>query len=288
MFARRPQKDEHSYRVYDVHEATSVNTPQTSSSRILVVLPTLGDRLDTLRETLESIQLQRSDVNLRLVLVAPESATSARELALQFGATIVDDPKTGISEAINRGIAARDGEEFYAWMGDDDLYRDGGLLTLQNLLDENPDAIVSYGGCDYINPAGKTIAQSRAGRLAQFLLPWGPDLIPHPGAMIRLDSLEEIGCFEPELKYAMDLDAFLKLRKIGSFVCTKAVVSAFRWHPDSLTVAGRHASSLESEAVKASHLPRVLRPVRYIWQYPIRWASALAARAVSKYARSAS
>lgn len=253
--------------------------------RILVVLPTLGDRLGTLRETLEAIEHQKKDVRLRLVVVAPASAHEARTLAKSFGATIVDDPKTGISEAINRGIDARESEEFYAWMGDDDLFLPGGLLRLQQLLDENPEAIVSYGGCDYINSDGKVAAEFRPGKWAQFLLPWGPDLIPHPGSMIRLDELEAIGRFDPTLKYAMDLDAFLKLQKRGKFVCTTEPVSAFRWHPDSLTVASRRNSSLESEAVKAKHLPPLIRPIRFIWQYPIRWASAFAAQRVSRQAR---
>lgn len=267
-----------------MHEPRSANSPKTVSNRILVVLPTLGDRLETLRETLESIDRQRNNVNLRLVLVSPHSAKAARELASSFGATLVDDPKTGISDAINRGIAARENEEFYAWMGDDDLYRNDGLFTLQTLLDKNPDAIVSYGGCEYIDPTGEVLATSAAGKLAQWLLPWGPDLIPHPGSMIRLNELEAIGMFDPSLKFAMDLDAFLKLKKRGKFVFTKKVVSAFRWHPDSLTVAGRHASSLESESIKARHLPRWLRPIRFLWQYPVRWASAFAANQLGKKA----
>lgn len=257
---------------------------QAGKPKILVILPTLGDRLDTLQETLLAIDEQRKDVNLRLVVVAPAGAIEARKLAVAHLADVVDDPKTGISEAINCGIKARDGEEFYAWMGDDDLFRPGGLLRLEQLLKSNPQAVVSYGGCDYIDPSGKILARSRAGKWAQFLLPWGPDLIPHPGAMIRLDALEAIGMFDKKLKYAMDLDAFLKLRKFGKFVFTTEPVSAFRWHPDSLTVANRRNSSLESEAVKARHLPAVLRPIRFVWQYPIRWASAVAAQRVSSRA----
>lgn len=252
--------------------------------RILVVLPTLGDRLETLQETLETIETQRKTASLRLIVVAPSSATKAQELALKYGAEVVDDPKTGISEAINCGIRARNGEEFYAWMGDDDLFRDDGLAKLQGLLDMNSTAVVAYGGCEYIDPAGKVLAKSASGKLAQILLPWGPDLIPHPGSMIRLDALERIGMFDHSLKYAMDLDAFLKLKKLGKFVYTREIVSAFRWHPDSLTVANRRSSSLESEAVKAKHLPAYLRPIRFIWQYPIRWASSLAANLVSSRA----
>lgn len=256
-----------------------------SNAEILVILPTLGDRLVSLKETLAAIELQRAEVNLTLVVVAPASAVEARELAVGYGATIVDDPKEGISAAINRGLAARDGEEYYAWIGDDDLFRPGGLATLKQILDARHDAVLAYGGCEYIDPNGKILALSNAGALAKFLLPWGPDLIPHPGTMIRLDALEAIEGFDVTLKYAMDLDAFLKLRKHGKFLWTRTPVSAFRWHPDSLTVANRLNSSLESESVKTRHLPRILRPISPVWNYPIRWASSIAAKKVSARGR---
>ena len=252
---------------------------------ILVVLPTLGDRLETLKETLESIELQRKEVTLRLVVVTPTRSLEARALAKKYGAEIVDDPGVGISEAINAGIRVRDGEEFYAWMGDDDLFRPHGLKRLLELFQHTPEALVAYGACDYIDEHGNILAQSKAGRFAQFLLTWGPDLIPHPGSMIRLDALESIGCFDTSLKYAMDLDAFLKLKKLGKFACTTTPVSAFRWHPNSLTVASRKNSGAESEAVKAKYLPVLLRPISFIWVLAVRWASNFAAMRVSKRAR---
>jgi hypothetical protein len=255
-----------------------------NTSDILVILPTLGDRIETLKETLQSVATQRDTVSLTLAVVLPATATEARVLAESYGALIVDDPKEGISAAINYGLAARTTERFYAWIGDDDLFRLGGLAALKTLLDEYPDAVLSYGGCEYIDPTGKVLALSNAGGLAKFLLPWGPDLIPHPGSMVRLDALEEIGGFDVSLRFAMDLDAFLKLRAYGRFVYTRKPVSAFRWHPDSLTVANRRESSLESERVKRNHLPRLLRPVSPVWAYPIRWASALAASRVSSRA----
>jgi len=259
-----------------------------SDAAVLVVLPTLGDRIDSLRETLEAINRQREDVSLTAVVVAPPSATQARELAVAMGATVVDDPRQGISAAINCGLAVRAGEKYYAWIGDDDLFRPGGLATLRDILESDEKAVLAFGGCDYIDPAGRTIAVSNAGRLALFLLPWGPDLIPHPGTMVRLDALEAIGGFKPSLKYAMDLDAFLSLRSYGTFAWTRISVSAFRWHPDSLTVANRRGSSLESEAVKRSHLPAGLRPVSRVWSYPIRWASGFAAARINARARSLS
>ena len=251
-----------------------------------MILPTLGDRPDTLRETLESVKAQRLTVDLSLVVVAPTSATSARELAASYGAVLVDDPREGISEAINRGLAARTTEQFYAWVGDDDVFRPGGLALLKSMLDGSPTAVLAYGGCDYIDTAGRTIARSNAAWLADFILAWGPDLVPHPSSMIRLDALEAIGGFDKTLKFAMDLDAMLKLRRRGRFIWTRVAVSGFRWHPDSLTVANRLASSTEAESVKRRHLPPVLRPFSPLWHLPIRWASAFAAGRVTARARS--
>lgn len=254
-------------------------------ANVLVILPTLGDRLEMLAQTLATVQHQRESVELALVAVMPTSAVEARAMALSAGAIVVDDPRTGISEAINCGLAQRNGESYYAWIGDDDLFRPNGLCTLKRMLDADSAAVLAYGGCDYIDLNGLTIATSNAGELAKFLLPWGPNLIPHPGTMIRLDALQEIGGFDSTLKYAMDLDAFLKLREHGAFICTRGTVSAFRWHPDSLTVAGRLNSSKEAELVKRRYLPPALRPLSPVWHLPVRWASAIAAKRVSARAR---
>ena len=64
-----------------------------TAPEVLVVLPTLGDRLDTLRLSIESVNEQRADLELTLVVVAPPGATEARMLATSLGAVVVDDPK---------------------------------------------------------------------------------------------------------------------------------------------------------------------------------------------------
>lgn len=257
-----------------------------SEGKVLVVLPTLGDRLEYLEETLATIDAERAEVDLTLVVVLPVGAVRARSIAEAHQAVIVEDPRRGISEAINAGIRAATSEEYYAWIGDDDLFRPGALAQLRDLLEANLDAVVSYGGCEYIDPEGRLIGTSRAGRAAQWLLPWGPDLIPHPGSMIRLGALRDVGLFDTSLKYVLDLDVFLKLRSRGRFVCTRQSVSAFRWHPNSLTVANRAAASAEAEAVKRRHLPQLLQPVSPVWHVPVKWAASIAARGVSRRALS--
>jgi GT2 family glycosyltransferase len=256
--------------------------PRMTTPRVLVVLPTMGQRLVFLEQALRSISEQGPLA--RCVVVSPPSG-EVEKLAKKYGAQWREDPAFGIAAAVNVGLRAREGEEFYAWLGDDDLFRPGALKTLTDLLDAHKEAVLASGACDYILDSGKVIAVNQAGALGRFLLPWGPDLIPHPGTVVRLDDLEAIGGFDESLRFTLDLDAFLKLRRRGKFVFTKDVVSAFRWHPDSLTVSDRWGSSQEAMTVKVRHLPSLLRPIAWVWNYPVAWASAVAAWLLVRRAR---
>ncbi len=257
----------------------------TGQPSVLVVVPTLGERLDTLEESLASVRAQQG-VDVHLVVVVPPAAEQARATAARHGATVVDDNRTGLSGAVNTGIAARRGdEELYAWLGDDDLLLPGGLATLAGLLRGTAGAVVAYGACPYIDEQGRTVAVSRAGDLAARIMGWGPNLLPQPASMTRVPDLVAAGPYDETLRYAMDLDMFLRLKRSGRFVSTKQEVAAFRWHADSITVANRNASLAESEMIKRRYLPAGLRPVAVAWELPVRWATRLAARQVGSRSR---
>jgi glycosyltransferase involved in cell wall biosynthesis len=248
-----------------------------AESEILVVLPTLGTRNDLLRGALESVANQRADVSLRIALVCPEGATEARALGDEFGATWVADPGRGMSAAMNAGQALATTEEYTIWLGDDDRYEPGGLKTLRDLLAKTPDAPVAYGACHYVDQSGVTLWTSAAGAWAARLIGIGPNLIPHPAALIRLDLLTRVGGYREDLSLVMDLDVFLRLRRLGAFASTRTPVARFGWQPDSLTVSSRRQSEAEARRVKREHLPAWARPLSWLWEWPVAWASRFAA-----------
>jgi GT2 family glycosyltransferase len=255
---------------------------------LLVVLPTLGDRLEFLETTLRSCRDLAGLVPTTVAMVVPTGAVQARALGSQYGAVLIDDPGSGMADAVNAGLGARTTEEFYVWVGDDDELVPQGVAALMEALGNRPSAVVAYGHCDYIDGTGSVIGRSKAGPLATALLPWGPNLIPHPGTIVRLDALEAVGGFDSRLSYALDLDVFLKLRRVGDFITAPTVSARFRWHADSATVADRSSSAREAIIVKNRHLPALLRPLSWIWNYPVAWASQVAAWAVTVRARNLS
>ena len=244
---------------------------------ILVVLPTLGTRNTLLQSALESVDAQRSEVSLTLVVVCPAEATEARDMAAHWGAHVVDDPGQGMSEAMNAGRRVATTERFTIWLGDDDSYLPGGLATLLSLIAQRSDAVVAYGACHYVSEGGNILWTSRAGAWAGRLIGIGPNLIPHPAALVRIDALNAVGGYDRDLKLVMDLDVFVKLKKQGPFVSTTTPVARFGWQPDSLTVSSRVSSEAEARMVKRRHLPAWARPVSALWEWPVAMASRLAA-----------
>jgi GT2 family glycosyltransferase len=250
---------------------------------VLAVVPTLGERLDTLQLALESLSEQ--DVPIRLLIVAPaRSFEVLRPVVQESGGELVEDRGIGLSAAMNVGLSAARHERYYLWLNDDDLLRPRGVARLLDLFAQRPDASVAYGACDYLTPDGEVIGTSRAGSLAARILPWGPNLVPMPAALTRLDLARKVGAYDESNRYSMDLDLLLRLRKEGPLAATRETVAAFRWHPDSLTVANRRASVREAEQTKRRHLPPHLRPVSPMWSLPVRGATILAAKGVQRRA----
>lgn len=258
--------------------------PQTKP-RVLLVVATLGQRPEYLRETLTSIRSQ--SVPSTVVIVAPTDNHSVIEIARDFDCQLIPDPGS-LTSAINAGVAqAWHGHEFINWLNDDDLLEPGSLEATTALLDADPTCVCAYGACRYIDEAGRELWVNRAGPWAERILSWGPDLIPQPGMLVRADAWRAEGGVDETYRFAFDLDLLLRLRRHGHLRDTGRIVSSFRWHADSLTVGDRTRSLDESERAKRSALSPRARTMAWLWEKPVRGATRLAARQVSRRARKA-
>ena len=250
---------------------------EASRPRILIIVPTLGRRNSYLVQTLDSIKDQAAEP-ADVVVVAPQDAIEARQLARERGARVADDPG-GMAASLNAGMATAAARHTYVnWIGDDDLLTPGSLAISAGALDASPGAVVAFGACDYVDGDGRVLWTSRAGRFAPWLMTWGPNLVPQPGALFRLAAVREAGGLDPSLVYAMDLDLWLRLRRLGRFASTGHTLAAFRWHATSVTVANRNASLDESEAIKRRYYTPAQRRLAFLWERPVRAATRIAAR----------
>jgi GT2 family glycosyltransferase len=233
------------------------------SQRVGIVVPTLGKRPDYLEQSLRSI---RAAGDAYILLVAPASfQTSGLESASLID-SVVSDAGGGPASAINQGIQALpESVEYTNWLGDDDLLIAGSLKNSAQVLDSDPNVVMAFGACEYIDSNGKSVWENRSGQWAVALLRFGPDLVPQPGALFRRSVFETIGG--------------LKLMYLNQ------TLAQFRWHPESLSVEHRKKSVAEASKVRVSHLPALLRPISFLWEYPVRQATLIAGKRVTARAQ---
>ena len=231
-----------------------------------VVVPTLGLRPDYLLECVASIRKAGAG---QILVVRPQGIDLGSEIRSMIDVE-VDDPGTGLAAAINAGIGSLpDGVRFATWLGDDDRLTSRSLELARRAL-TNQGAVASFGQCQYIDANGRSIWLNKSGRWVVPLMSVGPQLLPQPGSLFDRAVFEQIGGLDESLKWAFDLDLFLRLRRRGRLEFVNAPLAEFRWHQGSLSVGSRSGSVNEASLVRRRHLPRLLRHVSGLWEPLLR------------------
>ena len=245
-----------------------------------VVIPTLGDRPEYLQESILSI---RQAGTAHISVVRPERASAIDQALGGKVDSIVDDPGRGLAHAINTGINCLPTNVKYStWLGDDDRLVAGSLLKVSMYLDEKFDAALVFGQCQYIDASGQKLWLNKSGKWTELLMLCGPQLIPQPGSLFRRSSFEQVGGLDENLKWAFDLDLFLKLRKAGKFGFLNEPLAEFRWHEGSLSVGSRQGSVDEASKVRRRHLPQGMKQASVVWEPLLRKIILFAGTRVSK------
>ena len=220
-----------------------------------------------------------------IVLVRPLAASDLDESVTGFVDLFVDDPGSGLAAAINSGFVALPSDvEFVTWLGDDDRLTASALTDARAAL-EHARAVMAFGQCQYIDEAGAPLWLNRSGRWAVPLMRFGPQLVPQPGSLFRRNAFDRIGMLDESLKWAFDLDLFLRLRGQGHFTYVRRPLAEFRWHEGSLSVGARGGSVEEASRVRRGAHGPVGRAMSTLSEPLVRWAISFAGSRVTARAK---
>ena len=238
--------------------------------KVGIVVPTLGTRPDYLRQCLASIRAAGGSL---IHIVAPSSMDFASVIEPDLFDAVIDDPGLGLATAIDVGLKSfPDSVVFVNWLGDDDELVPGSIHRAVSVLEDDSRIALVYCGCEYIDGVGKRLWVNKSGKYAKYLMRFGPQLIPQPGALFRRDVYEQIGGLDRRYKWAFDLDLLIRLSRVGKLHFLPATLGRFRWHEGSLSVGGRQGSVREASEIRIAALPAVVRVFTPLWEKPIRWA----------------
>jgi len=179
---------------------------------ISIITPTFNSA-SSIAETVNSV-LTQTYRNFEHIIVDNQSKDNTLELikniyhsaGLEEKLKIISEKDTGISDAFNKGIAKASGE-IIGILNSDDVFYDDSILLLINSNLSHPDKLIAHGNIYFEDDVfGSNIRFP----LRDKILGVG---FNHPGMFIKREVYKNIGLYNTEMHYAMDIDFFLRLQK---------------------------------------------------------------------------
>jgi glycosyltransferase involved in cell wall biosynthesis len=147
----------------------------------------------------------------------------------------------GLTVTLNEAFAQSRGR-FLARMDGDDVALPERFARQVELLDANPDVVLTGGYFQLIDGAGRLLTTLRPPTNdadIQAKLLQGHNAICHPCAMIRRNAMEKVGGYDTRFKTSQDLDLWLRLGEVGKLANVPHPLLQFRLHESSVSETKR-------------------------------------------------
>lgn len=218
-------------------------------SKFHIVVPSFNQG-EFIAQTIDSL-LTQSGIEVKIYVFDGGSTDETIEILKSYGKRIfwVSQKDEGQTDAINQGIkkilSSRDinlEQDFFAYLNSDDFYKPNILADVRDEFARHPKQHWLVGGCTIINDQGKEIQKPIRLYKATWLklMKLCPNLlfilnpITQPTTFVRLKAVKAIGEFNPNLRYTMDYEYWLRLsEKFGLPINFSKTVGGFRIHAQS-------------------------------------------------------
>lgn len=206
-----------------------------------------------LAEAIASV-LSQCYSSLEVIIIDDGSTDSSAEVAAQFLPKVKYhfQENSGPSAALNQGIQLSQGD-FLAFLDSDDLWQPGKLSLQMKFLLENPEYDAVFGHVQQFKSPDLDQKSSDKILMEREILPGY-----HKGTMlIKRDSFEQVGWFDPQIKYSDFVDWFTRLKeKHLKIWMMKDILMKRRLHTTNMTLREKRSSRAEYVRVMKAALDR--------------------------------
>ena len=209
----------------------------------------------TLAETIDSVQSQAVGT-VEHIFVDGGSTDGTLEVIAQRcpEAKVLKDVKGGISRAMNAGIEVATGD-LIAHLHSDDYYAATDVLArVEAAFAREPASQWAYGKIQVLREGTLTSADYPMQPFTFGRYAAGRISVPHPAAFVRRVAFGAIGVFDESLKYAMDIDLWLRLGRYHVPIQIDSPLTVFREHEGSLSTANKWQAQQEEWQVRRAYL----------------------------------
>lgn len=218
----------------------------------------------TLADTLASVQAQTWRP-LEHIFVDGGSTDATLDLLDAYSTDpgskrLLREVRGGIGHAMNAGIAAASGD-YIAHLHADDYYAHPSVLATVGRHIAQAQAQAQspcrapawvFGNIQVLKK-GRLLPPNPMAPFSYRSFAAGRAWIPHPAVFVRRDVFGRVGLFDEDLRYAMDIDLWLRLAARYPPTMIDAVLAVFRDHDGSVSSRNRRAARREEFAVRRRH-----------------------------------
>jgi glycosyltransferase involved in cell wall biosynthesis len=211
--------------------------PQPNRPLVSIVTPAFN-QADFLRDTLESV-LEQDYPRVEHMVFDDGSTDETPEILSSYaGLKWESQPNMGQTPTINKGWERSHGD-IITWLNSDDTFMPGAVSRAVDYLQSHPDVDIVFGDTMFTSADGSPIERSKPQTefdYSEFVAKCH-NPIPQPSAFIRRSVIEDIGLLDPSYYYFMDWDFWLRAGINHSIAYFPELLSTYRLHEDSKTVA---------------------------------------------------
>lgn len=214
---------------------------------VLVIIPTLGERIDMLTNCLNSVFL--NDCDLRVVVVFPtKNYEKILEIKKIFPAVILEKQDLKLIPAVNYVIRKNDDCKYFTWINDDDMLINNCIPRSLYVLEKNLEIVATYGAVEYIDQHGIVISRWNPPRFAHLVNFFIPSAVKAEGTLFRMSFIKIIGEIPSYVNVSVgDVYLITRAKQIGKIrKIDGQAVAQFRIHSDSPTTNNKYRINFEA------------------------------------------
>jgi glycosyltransferase involved in cell wall biosynthesis len=231
---------------------------------VSIVTPTLNQgRL--IEDTIRSVRAQ-TYTNIEHIVVDGGSTDGTIEILTRHERmgwlTWRSEPDRGMYEAVNKGFALAQGDVL-AYLNSDDVYPPWAVDVAASAFDADPELDVVFGD-------GLAIDVESGRQRIAFVPPFHAPSLAHSGSLVqpavflRRRVMERHGGFDTTLRFAGDLEYWLRVGSNARFGRIDEVLAVERVHSDALSRASAGAMAVEVEGVRGRFRPSLTRSAWFL------------------------
>lgn len=204
-----------------------------------IVVPTLNQG-PFLSEALNCLSRQ-GDVLSQIIIYDAGSTDETPQIIQKY---LASEPRavahtradSGQSDALNKGFKQSTGS-YLGYLNSDDILNNDALAKAFAIFSSHPSIDIVTGSRSFIGPAGRKILSLKPFPLAHLEKPWTTGFFQE-ATFWRRSAYERAGGFiDTELRFAMDVDLWVRMRQNGSRVYRDpTILGFFRLHGSSKSI----------------------------------------------------